>query len=55
MQPEVESVPEGMLRQPGAFGPAHPASENSTPTVRLLAHLGRSLKVVDPEVIAERR
>lgn len=39
----VESLPEGLLRRPGGFGPAQPASEGSTPTARLMAHLGRSI------------
>ncbi|WP_215548847.1 TIGR03086 family metal-binding protein [Amycolatopsis sp. CA-230715] len=42
----VESVPDHLLRRPGAFGPAQPVPENATPTARLLAHLGRS---VEPE------
>ncbi|TVT17366.1 TIGR03086 family protein, partial [Amycolatopsis rhizosphaerae] len=33
----VESVPEGALRRPGAFGPAQPAPEDATPTARLMA------------------
>ncbi|ORA85217.1 TIGR03086 family protein [Mycobacterium malmoense] len=41
----VESVPENMLRRPGGFGPAQPAPEDSSPTTRLMAYLGRS---VDP-------
>lgn len=40
---QVGSVPEEMLRQPGGFGPARAAPANSTPTVRLMAHLGRSV------------
>ena len=39
----VESVPENMLRRPGGFGPARSAPEDSTPTARLMAHLGRSV------------
>jgi uncharacterized protein (TIGR03086 family) len=39
----VESVPEDMLRRPGGFGPARSAPEDSTPTARLMAHLGRSV------------
>lgn len=39
----VESVPEDRLRRPGGFGPAQPAPEDSTPTARLMAHLGRSV------------
>lgn len=39
----VESLPEEMLRRPGGFGPAVPVPENSTPTARLMAHLGRSV------------
>ena len=41
----VESVPENMLRRPGGFAPAQPAAEDSTPTSRLMAHLGRSVDV----------
>ena len=39
----VESVPEDMLRRPGGFGLAQPAPEDSTPTARLMAYLGRSV------------
>ena len=39
----VESVPENMLRRPGGFGPAQPAPQDSTPTARLMAFLGRSV------------
>ncbi|MEV7098014.1 TIGR03086 family metal-binding protein [Amycolatopsis sp. NPDC051045] len=39
----VESVPEGMLRRPGGFGPARTAPTHSTPTAWLMAHLGRSV------------
>lgn len=39
----VESVPEEMLRRPGGFGPAQPAPEDSTPTARFMAYLGRSV------------
>jgi uncharacterized protein (TIGR03086 family) len=39
----VESLPEDMLRRPGAFGPARSAPEDSTPTARLMAFLGRSV------------
>jgi uncharacterized protein (TIGR03086 family) len=39
----VESVPEDMLRRPGAFGPARSAAQDSTPTARLMAYLGRSV------------
>ncbi|EID09044.1 hypothetical protein MXEN_20430 [Mycobacterium xenopi RIVM700367] len=39
----VESLPEDMLRRPGAFGPAQPVPEDATPTTRLMAYLGRSL------------
>ncbi|OZM70632.1 TIGR03086 family protein [Amycolatopsis antarctica] len=39
----VESVPEDMLRRPGGFGPAQFVPEHSTPTNRLMAHLGRSV------------
>ncbi|MEE2852479.1 MAG: TIGR03086 family metal-binding protein [Actinomycetota bacterium] len=39
----VESVPEGMLRRPGGFGPAQTAPADATPTARLMAYLGRSV------------
>lgn len=39
----VESVPEDMKRRPGGFGPAQSVPEHSTPTARLMAHLGRSV------------
>jgi uncharacterized protein (TIGR03086 family) len=39
----VESVPEDILRRPGGFGPARSAPEDSTPTARLMAYLGRSV------------
>lgn len=39
----VESVPEGMLRRPGGFGPARTAPPDATPTARLMAYLGRSV------------
>jgi uncharacterized protein (TIGR03086 family) len=39
----VDSVPENMLRRPGGFGPAQPVPADSTPTTRLMAHLGRSV------------
>ena len=39
----VDSVPENMLRRPGGFGPARSAPEDSTPTARLMAYLGRSV------------
>ncbi|MDT5145582.1 MAG: hypothetical protein QOC58_227 [Mycobacterium sp.] len=39
----VESVPQDMMRRPGAFGPAVPAPANSTPTSTLMAYLGRSV------------
>ncbi|MEC3974192.1 TIGR03086 family metal-binding protein [Amycolatopsis sp. H20-H5] len=39
----VETVPEDRLRRPGGFGPAQPVTEGSTPTARLMAHLGRSV------------
>jgi len=38
----VESVPEDELRRPGLFGPAEPAPEDATPTVRFMAYVGRS-------------
>lgn len=41
----IDSVPESLMRRPGAFGPAKPAPVDATPTVRLMAHLGRA---VDP-------
>ncbi|MGO9749356.1 MAG: TIGR03086 family metal-binding protein [Mycobacterium sp.] len=39
----VESVPADVLRRPGGFGPAHSAPDDSTPTARLMAYLGRSV------------
>jgi hypothetical protein len=39
----VDSLPEHMLRQPGRFGPAQPVPERPTPTIRLMAYLGRSV------------
>lgn len=39
----VESLPEDMLRRSGAFGPAQPAPEDSSPTSRLMAFLGRAV------------
>lgn len=39
----VASLPEDMLRRPGAFGPAQPAPENATETELLMAHLGRAM------------
>ncbi len=39
----VESLPENMLRRPGAFGPAQPAPKDATPTARFMAYLGRSV------------
>jgi uncharacterized protein (TIGR03086 family) len=41
----VESVPEHLLRRPGGFGPAQAAQDDSTPTARLMAYLGRSADV----------
>ena len=38
----VEAVPEDELRRPGMFGPAQPAPEGATPTVRFMAYVGRS-------------
>jgi hypothetical protein len=38
----VEAVPEDELRRPGMFGPAKPAPEDATPTVRFMAYVGRS-------------
>ncbi len=43
----VESVPEGMLRRPGGFGPARSAPEDSRATARLMAHLGHSVEGPD--------
>lgn len=40
----VDSLPEDMLRRPGAFGPAQPVPANATPTSRLMGHLGRSVE-----------
>ena len=42
----LESIPEDMLRRPGAFGSALPVPEEATPTARLMAYLGRT---VDPD------
>ena len=39
----AESVPEDMLRRPGGFGRPRHAPVDSTPTARLMAHLGRSV------------
>ena len=39
----VESVPDDVLRVPGAFGPAQSAPDGSTATIRLMAYLGRSV------------
>ncbi len=39
----VESVPADVLRRPGGFGPARSAPEDSMPTARLMAYLGRSV------------
>lgn len=39
----VGSLPEEMLRRPGAFGPAQPVPSGATPTARLMAHLGRAV------------
>ncbi|OBG53577.1 MULTISPECIES: TIGR03086 family metal-binding protein [unclassified Mycobacterium] len=41
----VESLPEHLLRRPGGFGPAQPAPDDATPTVRLMAFLGRSVDI----------
>jgi uncharacterized protein (TIGR03086 family) len=41
----IDSLPESLMRRPGAFGPAKPAPTDATPTIRLMAHLGRK---VDP-------
>lgn len=38
----VESVPDGVLRRPGGFGPAQPVPEDATPTTRLMTYLGRA-------------
>ena len=38
----VEAVPEDELRRPGLFGPAKPAPEDATPTVRFMAYVGRA-------------
>lgn len=37
----VESVPESMLRRPGAFGPARSVPDGATPSTQLMAYLGR--------------
>ena len=39
----VESLPQEMLRRPGAFGPARSAPPEASPTARLMAYLGRSV------------
>ncbi|QLL09432.1 TIGR03086 family metal-binding protein [Mycobacterium vicinigordonae] len=39
----VDSLPEHLLRRPGGFGPAQPAPADATPTIRLMAYLGRSV------------
>lgn len=44
----VDSVPEHLLRRPGAFGPAQPVPADSTPTAVLMAYLGRSVGAADP-------
>lgn len=44
----VDSVPEPMLRRPGAFGPAQPVPSDSTPTAVLMAYLGRSVDEAAP-------
>lgn len=46
----VESVPEAMLRRPGGFGPPQPAPDGSSPTARLMAHLGRSVDALGSAV-----
>jgi uncharacterized protein (TIGR03083 family) len=38
----VETTPEAELRRPGMFGPAKPALEDATPTVRFMAYVGRA-------------
>ena len=38
----VEAAPEDELRRTGMFGPAKPAPEDATPTVRFMAYVGRS-------------
>lgn len=39
----VQSVPEQLLRRPGAFGPAQPAPADASRTTKLLAFLGRAV------------
>lgn len=39
----VTSVPEPMLRRPGAFGPEQPAPAGSSRTTKLMAFLGRTV------------
>lgn len=39
----VQSVPEQLLRRPGAFGPAQPAPADASRTTKLLAFLGRTV------------
>ena len=42
-QQVLDSVPEDELRRPGMFGPARIAPEDGTPTVCLMAFVGRSV------------
>lgn len=37
----LDSVPDDELRRPGMFGPATIAPEDATPTIRLMAYVGR--------------
>ena len=39
----VHSVPEQMLRRPGAFGPEQLAPEGASRTTKLMAFLGRTV------------
>jgi uncharacterized protein (TIGR03086 family) len=39
----VESIPEDMLRRPGAFASARRAPDEAMPTARLMAYLGRTV------------
>ncbi|MBS9534493.1 TIGR03086 family protein [Mycobacterium sp. M1] len=39
----VDSVPEDALRRPGGFGPAQPVPDGASPTVTLMAFLGRAV------------
>lgn len=40
----TDSLPEALMRRPGVFGPAKPAPADATPTIRLMAYLGRAVE-----------